>query len=111
MVRSSQGLAEDPITAVTKSIIEACRFIVSHRERTVELYKKYTGETDAKLANAAYDALLAIHGYGVNGGMTRKGMEEVARLATHGDKSIPLEGWADFKFQDEAVRQLGTVPE
>jgi ABC-type nitrate/sulfonate/bicarbonate transport system substrate-binding protein len=99
------------ITAVTKSIIEACRFIVSHRERTVELYKKYTGENDTKLANEAYDALLAIHGYGVNGGMTRKGMEDVATLAKHGDKSIPLEAWADFKFQEEAVRQLGTVPE
>ena len=99
------------ITAVTKSIIEACRFIVSHRERTIELYKKYTGETDTKLANEAYDALLAIHGYGVNGGMTRKGMEEVAKLASHGDKSIPLESWADFKFQEEAIRQIGTVPE
>jgi NitT/TauT family transport system substrate-binding protein len=99
------------ITAVTKSIIEACRFIVTHRERTIELYKKYTGETDTKLANEAYDALLAIHGYGVNGGMTRKGMEEVAKLASHGDKSIPLEAWADFKFQDEAIRQIGTVPE
>jgi ABC-type nitrate/sulfonate/bicarbonate transport system substrate-binding protein len=99
------------ITAVTKSIIEACRFMVSHRERTIELYKKYTGETDIKLANEAYDALLAIHGYGVNGGMTRKGMEEVAKLAAHGDKSIPLESWVDFKFQEEAIRQIGRVPE
>jgi ABC-type nitrate/sulfonate/bicarbonate transport system substrate-binding protein len=99
------------VTAVTKSIIEACRFIVGHRERTIELYKKYTGESDAKLANAAYDALLAIHGYGVNGGMTRKGMEDVARMATHKDKTVPLEAWADFKFQDAAVRELGAVPE
>jgi hypothetical protein len=38
-------------------------------------------------------------------------MEELARLAAHGDKSIPLDAWADFKFQDEAVRQLGTMPE
>jgi ABC-type nitrate/sulfonate/bicarbonate transport system substrate-binding protein len=99
------------VTAVTKSIIEACRFIVTHRERTVEVYKKYTHETDTKLANDAYDALLAIHGYGVNGGMTRKAMENVAAMATHHDKSIPLESWADFKFQEAAMRQLGTVPE
>lgn len=99
------------VTAVTKSIIEACRFMVSHRERTVEIYQKYTGENDTKLANAAYDALLAIHGYGVNGGMTRKGMDDVMRLASHGDKSIALESWADFRFQQYAIRQIGTVPE
>jgi ABC-type nitrate/sulfonate/bicarbonate transport system substrate-binding protein len=99
------------ITAMTKAIIEACRFIGGHRERTIELYKKYTGETDTKLANEAYDALLKIHGYGVNGGMTRKGMEDVARMATHKDKTIPLDAWADFKFQEEAIRQIGSVPE
>ena len=32
--------------------------MVANRERTLEIYKKYTGETDMKLANAAYDALL-----------------------------------------------------
>ena len=99
-------------TAVVRSIIEACRFIVTHRERTVELYKKYTGEPDTVLANAAYDALLAMHGYGVNGGLTRKGLENVARLAgENGAKTIPVDGWADLRFQAEAVRQIGSVPE
>ncbi len=109
----SRALAEknpDAVTAATRSIIEACRFIVTHRERTIELYRRYTGETDARLANAAYDALLAIHGYGVNGGMTRKGMQVVAALASN-EKSIPLESWADFTFQEQALRQIGTVPE
>ena len=50
------------VAAVTRSIIEACRFMVTNRERTVEIYRKYTGETDTKLANDAYDALLAIKG-------------------------------------------------
>jgi ABC-type nitrate/sulfonate/bicarbonate transport system substrate-binding protein len=100
------------VTAVVRSIIEACRFIVTHRERTIELYKKYTGETDAALANAAYEALLTMHGYGVNGGLTRKGLEDVARLATeNGAKPVALDGWADLKFQDEAIRQIGAVPE
>jgi len=101
----------DVVTALTRSIIEACRFMVTHRDRTIEIYKKYTGENDTKLANAAYDALLAIHGYGVNGGMTRKGMQDVMRLASHGDKPVPLESWADFKFQEAAISQIGTVPE
>ena len=64
------------------------------------------------LANAAYDALLAMHGYGVNGGLTRKGLEAVARLAAeNGAKSIPIEAWADLRFQEEALRQIGSVPE
>jgi ABC-type nitrate/sulfonate/bicarbonate transport system substrate-binding protein len=60
----------------------------------------------------AYDALLAMHGYGVNGGLTRKGLEAVARLAAeNGAKSIPIEAWADLRFQEEALRQIGSVPE
>jgi ABC-type nitrate/sulfonate/bicarbonate transport system substrate-binding protein len=98
--------------AVARSIIEACRFIVTHRERTLELYRKYTGETDMQLANRAYDALLALHGYGVNGGMTRQGMANVVKLAAeNGAKAVPLDAWTDFRFQEEAVRQLGSIPE
>jgi ABC-type nitrate/sulfonate/bicarbonate transport system substrate-binding protein len=98
--------------AITRSIIEACRFMAANRERTLEIYKKYTGETDMKLAGAAYDALLAMHGWGVNGGMTRKGQDYVAKLAVeNGAKSIPLESWTDFRFQEEALKQIGRVAE
>jgi ABC-type nitrate/sulfonate/bicarbonate transport system substrate-binding protein len=98
--------------AITRSIIEACRFMAANRERTLEIYRKYTGETDMKLAGAAYDALLAMRGWGVNGGMTRKGQEYVAKLAVeNGAKSIPLEAWTDFRFQDEALKQIGRVAE
>ena len=100
------------ITAVTRAIIEACRFMVTNRERTLEIYKKYTGETDMKLANAAYDALLGIRGFGINGGMTRKGLESVSKLAVeNGAKSISIDAWANFRFQEEALRQIGTVAE
>jgi ABC-type nitrate/sulfonate/bicarbonate transport systems, periplasmic components len=94
--------------AITRSIIEACRFMVANRDRTLEIYRKYTGETDMKLAGAAYDALLAMRGWGVNGGMTRKGQDYVAKLAVeNGAKSIPLESWTDFRFQEEALKQIG----
>jgi NitT/TauT family transport system substrate-binding protein len=100
------------IAAVTRAIIEACRFIVTNRDRTIEIYRKYTGETDLKLAGAAYDALIGMHGFGVNGGMTRKGVEAVAKLAVeNGAKSIPIDAWADFRFQDAALKQIGTVAE
>ena len=79
------------VTAVTRSIIEACRFMVANRERTIEIYMKTSGETDPNLANAAYDALLAIYGFGVNGGMTRKGLETVMQFAAeNGVKPIPI---------------------
>jgi len=114
LVVRKELVAKQPevVVAVTRAIIEACRFMVTNRARTIEIYKKYTGETDTALANAAYDALLAMHGYGVNGGMTRQGLEVVARLAAEsGAKSIPVEAWADLRFQEEALRQIGRVAE
>jgi ABC-type nitrate/sulfonate/bicarbonate transport system substrate-binding protein len=102
------------IIAMTRSIIEACRFIQSHRQRTIEIYRKYAGETDEAIANAAYDALVAMHGFGVNGGMRRQGLETAARLAVENGsitKLMPVEAFADFRFQEEALRQIGTVPE
>jgi ABC-type nitrate/sulfonate/bicarbonate transport system substrate-binding protein len=102
------------VGAVTRSIIEACRFMVTNRERTIEIYRKYTGENDVKLANDAYDALLAIKGFGVNGGMTRKGLEAAVQLAVENGsikQPVALAAWADFRFQDEVLRQIGAVAE
>jgi ABC-type nitrate/sulfonate/bicarbonate transport system substrate-binding protein len=102
----------DVVTAVTRSIIEACRFMVAERERTIDIYMKVSGETDRNLVNTGYDALLAIHGFGVNGGMTRKGLEIVTRFAVeNGAKSIPIDSWSDFRFQEEALKQIGRVTE
>jgi ABC-type nitrate/sulfonate/bicarbonate transport system substrate-binding protein len=104
----------EAVTAVTRSIIEACRFMVMNRERTIEIYRKYTGENDPKLANEAYDALVAMRGFGVNGGMTRKGLEAAAQLAVENGaikQLIPLAAWADFRFQEDVLRQIGTVAE
>jgi ABC-type nitrate/sulfonate/bicarbonate transport system substrate-binding protein len=102
------------IVAMTRSIMEACRFMVGNRERTIEIYRKYTGETDAKLASDAYDALIAIHGFGVNGGMTRKGLDAAVQLALENGaikQALPLPAWADFSFQEQVLRQIGTVAE
>src|SRR6185295_14732043 len=51
------------VTAIVRSIIEACRFMVANRARTIEIYQKYSGEKDLKLANDAYDAILAMKGF------------------------------------------------
>ena len=100
------------VTALVRSIIEACRFIVTNRERTIDIYMKHSGEADRALVGAGYDALLQMSGFGVNGGMRRKGLEDVARLAQeNGAKSMPIESWADFRFQEEALKQIGRVAE
>jgi hypothetical protein len=86
--------------------------MMTNRDRTIEIYKKHTGEIDMKLINAAYDALVEIRGFGINGGMRRKGLEVVTKTAVeNGAKSIPIEAWADFRFQEEALQQIGRVAE
>jgi ABC-type nitrate/sulfonate/bicarbonate transport system substrate-binding protein len=102
------------VTAIVRSVIEACRFIATHRERTIEIYEKHTGDKDPALAGTAYDALIAIKAYGVNGGMTRKGLDAALKLAVENgsiSEPLPIKNWADFRFQDEAVKQLGQLPE
>jgi ABC-type nitrate/sulfonate/bicarbonate transport system substrate-binding protein len=104
----------EAIAAVTRSIIEACRFMATHKARTIEIYQKYTGEKDMKVAGEAYDALLAMHGWGVNGGMTRKGLEAAIKLAVENGATktaLPVEAMADFHFQEAVVKQIGSVAE
>jgi len=87
------------VTAMTRSIIEACRFMVGNRERTIEIYRKYTGENDTKLANDAYDALLAIRGFGVNGGNAQgPGSRRATRRRERLDQAAA------------AARRLGRLP-
>ena len=104
----------DAVAAAVRAVIEACRFIVTHRAETIAIYAKYSGETDTALAGRAYDMLLALHGFGVNGGMTAAGMQLAARMAQENggiDQAPPLAEWTDFSFQDAAVTALGRVPE
>lgn len=86
--------------------------MVANRERTIDIYMKASGEKDRNLVAAGYDALIKINGFGVNGGMTHKGLEVVSKFAVdNGAKSIPIESWSDFRFQDEALKQIGRVSE
>ena len=46
--------------------------------------------------------------------MTRKGMEAAAQLAVENGSNkqpIPLAAWSDFSFQEDVLRQIGTVAE
>jgi hypothetical protein len=55
-----------------------------------------------------------MRGFGVNGGMTPRGLEAAAQLAVENGaikQLIPLAAWADFRFQEDVLRQIGTVAE
>src|SRR5439155_183469 len=121
-IKSLKDLAGKPfaisrpgaIEAVTRSIIEACRFMATHKARTIEIYQKYTGEKDMKVAGEAYDALLAMHGWGVNGGMTRKGLEAAIKLAVENgatETALPVAAMAHFHVQELAAKQIGGLAE
>jgi hypothetical protein len=61
----------------------------------------------------AYDELLRIGGFGVNGGMTQANMKVAHDLALQNkqiDRPIPLEKWSDFRFQQRSLEALGHFP-
>jgi hypothetical protein len=46
--------------------------------------------------------------------MTRKGLDAAVQLAVENGsikQPVALAAWADFRFQDEVLRQIGTVAE
>jgi hypothetical protein len=48
--------------------------------------------------------------FGVNGGMTQENLTTALNMAVENkllEKPLPLEQWADFRFQSEALAQLG----
>lgn len=104
----------EAVTRITAAVIEACRYMVNDKAGTLAVFEKYSGNTDRKLTEAAYDALLKMHGFGVNGGMTRENVSVAMNMAVENKflkNPVPLESWVDFRFQDEAIKRLGKVPE
>ncbi len=100
----------DAVTRITAAIIEACRYIVTNKEGTLEVYRKYAAGTSPELASASYDALIELKAFGVDGGMTRDNMTAAMTMALDNkslEKPVPLEAWTDFRFQDEAMKKLG----
>jgi ABC-type nitrate/sulfonate/bicarbonate transport system substrate-binding protein len=98
------------VTGITAAVIEACRYIVTHKEDTLKVFQKYAPDTDPKIADAAYDALISMKAFGVNGGMTQENLTTALNMAVENkllEKPLPLEQWADFRFQTEALAQLG----
>ena len=81
----------------------------AHRRDLSEIYRRegYEGRGEA------YDALLAMHGWGVNGGMTRKGLEAAVKLAVENGATktaLPVEAWR-ISISGSGCKQIGTVAE
>ncbi len=105
----------DAVVGIAAAIIEACRYIVTHKDDTLKIFQKYSPESDPKIAEEAYDMLVAEKVWGVNGGMTRQNMTTALTMAVDNkllEKPLPFDQWVDFHFQDEALKRLGgSIPE
>lgn len=100
----------EAVAGITAAIIEACRYIASNKDGTLEVFRKYAAAVSPELASASYDALIGIKAFGVDGGMTKENMTAAMTMAVENkslEKPVPLEAWADFRFQDEALKKLG----
>lgn len=99
--------------AIAKASIQACRYIVEHKRETLDVVLRYAPGMDRAVLAQAYEELMRIRGFGVNGGMTRPSLAAAHDLALQNrqiQRPVPLEQWADFRFQDRAIAQLGRYP-
>jgi NitT/TauT family transport system substrate-binding protein len=100
----------DAAFAITRAVIQACRYIVQNKTGTVDVVLKYAPGIKRTVLDRAYDELIRIQGFGVNGGMTEANMKVAHDLALQNhqiDRPISLDQWADFRFQERAVAELG----
>jgi NitT/TauT family transport system substrate-binding protein len=100
----------DAVTRITAAVIEACRFIVTDKKGTLEVFRKYSPDTSREVASAAYDGLIALKAFGVDGGMTRENMTAAMDMSLENkalEQPIPLDVWSDFRFQEEALKLVG----
>jgi ABC-type nitrate/sulfonate/bicarbonate transport system substrate-binding protein len=96
--------------AITRAIIQACRHIVANKTGTVDVVLRYAPGMNRTVLDRAYDELIRIKGFGVNGGMTEANMRAAHDLALQNrqiGRPISLDQWADFRFQERAVAELG----
>jgi NitT/TauT family transport system substrate-binding protein len=97
-------------TAIVRAVIQACRYIVKERAGTIEVVQKYVPGMNPAVLARAYDELMRIRGFGVNGGMTEANLKAAHDLALQNrqiDRPVPLDQWADFRFQQRALEALG----
>ncbi len=98
--------------AITRAVIQACRYIVRNKQKTIDVAVQYSPGMNPAVLSRAYDELLRIRGFGVNGGMTAANLKAAHDLALENRqiaRPIPLEQWIDFRFQQRALDSLGRL--
>lgn len=98
------------VEAITAAVIEACRYIVTNKEGTLEVFRKYSPNADAALTSEAYDALLAMNGFGVDGGLTAENANIAMTMALQNKflkAPVPLDAWVYLTAQEQALKELG----
>jgi NitT/TauT family transport system substrate-binding protein len=112
LVLQKEMLDENPevATAITTAVIQACRFIVKNKAEAIAVTQKYSPGADLAVLGRAYDELIRIQGFGVNGGMTERNLQVAHDLALQNGQinaAVPLDQWVDFRFQERALAALG----
>jgi NitT/TauT family transport system substrate-binding protein len=102
----------DVAIAITRSVLQACRHIVRNKADTIEVVLKYTPAMNTGVLSRAYDELIRMRGFGVDGGMTEANLKVAHDLALQNGQirhAIPLERWVDLKIQASALESLGSA--
>lgn len=100
----------DAAVALTRAMIQACRYIVQNKSGTVDVMLKYAPGMNRAVLDRAYDELLRIKGFEFNGDMTEanmRGAHDRALLNHQIDRPVPISDWADFRFRERALVELG----
>ena len=104
----------DAATAIVRAVIQACRYIVRDKDGTIDVVRKYIPGANVAILTRAYDELIRIRGFGLDGGMTESSLKVAHDLALQNrqiDRAIPLDQWVDFRFQQRAMESLGRFTE
>ena len=99
----------EKVIRIVQSIMEACRFLQTHREESIDEFVKYTN-ADRAIAGEVYDKLLALNAWGVDGGMTEAGLRSGMALSVQNKAipaAVPLDQFTDLAIQAEALRRIG----
>lgn len=99
--------------AIARAVIQACRYIAANKAGTIESVRKYAPGVSPAILSRAYDELIRIHGYGVNGGMTVSNLKAAHDLALANRqiaRPVPLGEWTNMQVQEQALSKLGRYP-
>ncbi len=100
------------INQITYAMIDAARWIMENRDAALAVAQQQSGgEADLALLSTAYDTMVRIRGWGVNGGLTAENMtatmQEELEMKTI-EQPMPWEEWATLEYVNRYLAEKGT---